>query len=231
VTRQSAQIEDAIPPRDGPEQGALPRFRFQTYLCNILSTKQATLMASQGALTSNALGTLRQQERNYQVAQEGIGVKGAAITAANQRNAATNAQSNTNNLRNNAQSNINNIRSTTTSAANAAARGAKPGSAPKGLTLGQQNGVYNSIDTLQSLVAQGLAAGHPESAIRAAAVNGTLSPKLKAQSPIYIDAAFELNTYGHILPTTAAQLHQIGLRGGRYQVGPAGSPGGLASPH
>jgi hypothetical protein len=53
-----------------------------------LSQKQASLIASRGALKATALGQLRTQERNYQVAQEGIGVKQASIGAQNARAAA-----------------------------------------------------------------------------------------------------------------------------------------------
>lgn len=43
-----------------------------------------------GALTSTALGQLRSQERNYQIAQEGLGVKTASLNATVQNNNAKN---------------------------------------------------------------------------------------------------------------------------------------------
>jgi hypothetical protein len=55
-------------------------------LANVpLNSKIATLQASQGTLAATALGQLRTQERNYQIAQAGLGIKQQTV-----QNTATN---------------------------------------------------------------------------------------------------------------------------------------------
>ncbi len=230
-----------------------------TQLANVpLSTKQATLMANQGALTSTALGQLRDRERSFMVAQQGLGVKAASITAANARNAANNATSRANNAATNATSASNNALTNQTSAQNNAANnatrvaigrgmqnlhgggsggggggGAKPLSTfDNNKVLGMLNRLENAITTMQR---QGIQTKQPNGTITTnkspteAQIRQALST-VDSTGGVLTQAAYELNGWGKLTPATAAQLHQMGVRGGSFrgapiQVGGTGVPG------
>lgn len=105
-------------------------------LANIpISQKEADLRASRGTLAATALGQLRTQERNYQIAQGTLGFKNATLATTQAQNTARNnltargqnitaANDKATQLNRAAaisQSNVNNLRTTNTSAANNAA--------------------------------------------------------------------------------------------------------------
>ena len=96
-----------------------------------LNAKIAGLQASRGALYSNALGSIRQSERNYQIAQEGLGQSAQKLNLTAQQNSITDAlkklginQAAAAAAARTATSAANNQRTTKTSAANNAANNA-----------------------------------------------------------------------------------------------------------
>lgn len=135
-----------------------------------LADKQASLIASRGALTATALGQLRSQERNYQIAQEGLGVKQSAINSENTRSANTISGENARSA--------NSIAAANQRSANAiAAEGARSAATIAGeasrnnaaiaarhsaaiiaaggktaLSTHEQNALYNEIDRLPNLI-------------------------------------------------------------------------------
>jgi hypothetical protein len=219
-----------------------------------INQKIADTQAQRGTLTTTALGQLRSQERNYQVAQEGLGVKtaslnatakqnqarnqltasGQRITAANdqQRNSIAQQNDLANQLDKTAALNEKTHNDAATQANRAAALAARSAAAgkPKALTTQQQNVQYGEIDRIQALISHAQSVGHAGTSIRSALQGGTYARGVPAYVKPLVDAAYELKGWGFITPATATALHAMGMRGGRYQVKnppAAARPGGI----
>lgn len=169
-----AQIGAAVPLAG---TSAISQLAKQGQLANEpLNSKIAAEDASRGALKATALGQLRTAERNYQIAQEGIGVKTQALqtTAAQDqaKNLLTERGQNItqgDNAARLAQQNLDSLRTTNTSAANNQANNSTrvllqqmKNSAAKGkrATGAAANAVFSHIDyvtgEIQNLVNNGL---------------------------------------------------------------------------
>jgi hypothetical protein len=200
-----------------------------------LTAKIGALQASRGALKATALGSLRQAERSYQIAEQGLQntANAQGITAANDvaRNKLTasgqavtmRGQSITqqNDLAKQLQASADLSEKTSNDALTQAYRRAAAiakGGGKGVLTQAQQNAMYSAIDQARTLIGTASAAGHTAAAIKQSLQTGTLIKGLPHMDPALIEAAYELKGWGYILPKTAQQLHMIGLRGGRYQV-------------
>jgi hypothetical protein len=200
-----------------------------------LNAKIAALDASKGALAANALGSLRTAERNYQVAQQGLGIKKA--TVANQtaianntiaydaakikQAAATLKLTGTLDAAKVSQlasaTGLSNARTTQALAAaglsKARANALGTGTTvTKPLTTAQQNKAYVEIGTIHGLINQARAQGKGRSAIEAV-LSG------RGYDAWAVAAALDVSyNNGQILPGTAALLRAAGLRGNRLQV-------------
>jgi len=187
--------------------------------------------ALKGALLSNAVGELRQQEIANSISRTSLLSKEQIAAAANATSAANTA----------AREKGANARSAAAIAARQAAaaalRQAKANAkgGGKGLSQGQQNTLYQTIDKLPSMVhlmqqpmtaAQAKKTGRPVGSVPSEQeIRAALGAKY---DPTFVEAAYELAGWGHILPQTASKLYQMGLRGTHFKVGPA--PAAPAAP-
>lgn len=219
-----------------------------------LNAKVASIDASKGSIYSTALGQLRTAERNYQVAQEGLGVKqqGQQLTAA--QNAAKNAltargqtltaQSKADALKvtsardqanqlSRAASLAERTRNDAASqaykeAALAAKNSGKPGGA-KPISAVSQVRLYGQITHIEGLIQQAQAGGIKDDQ----KIRGLLKSKY-SYPDTFIEAAFDLLGYGALTPQTARGLHAMGMRGGTFRgapikvrSAPTNQPGGI----
>jgi hypothetical protein len=230
----------AAVPLAGTEQiGGLAR---ANALANVpINQKISDEQAQRGNLTATALGQLRTQERNYQVAQEGLGVKQATLqtTAANDRArnkiASTNATTaqqraaitQQNDLANQElkQAGINvtsqndkadqGLRQAALSAKKAGSTGAaaKP---LKPLTANENNVANTRINQIMSAITTWQKQGMKNGKGVVTEVHPTdaqMRDVLGTQyaSPL-VEAAFDLLGYGSLRPGTAQALHNMGVR-------------------
>jgi hypothetical protein len=215
-----------------------------------LVSKIAALQAQKGALTATDLGKLRQQEVANQISRAGLGIKQQSLNVTAQNNAANqklkaqgqsitqqNDRANqalraagiqvtaaNNNARNQNAANANQIRANYdqgTLALRSAALAIKNsgGGAVKPLTTAQNNMVNASLGRIIGLIREGQGAKQTEQQIRSHLQTG-LNPSKKSYSPVLIQAAYELLGYGSIDRSTAAQLHNMGVRGTTYNNRP-----------
>ena len=95
----------------------------------------------------------------------------------------------------------------------AAGGGAKP------LTTLQNNAYWGKTSTVEQLIKDGQAKGLSEQQIRANLMDGQ-NPSKSKYDQVMIEAAYELLGYGSITQSTAANLHNYGVRGGTYNGKP-----------
>jgi hypothetical protein len=203
-----------------------------------LVSKIADLQAQRGALIGTNLTTLRQQQINNAITAQGLGLKGAAITAQNQRTQATIDAAN---RRNRASINAANQRNQRTIAGEnqrqqkalaAAQSKAKTGTgATKPLTPYQNNSMLTMLGQAASIYGEGRQAKLSPQQILQSLTSGR-SPSGKTMRPInptIAQAAMELWTYHFLNPRTARALYNMGVRGGTFQGRPiqvGGPPAG-----
>lgn len=205
-----------------------------------LNAKVADIQASKGSIYSTALGQLRTAERNYQVAQEGLGIKqqGQQLTAAQNatKNALTargqtlTAQAKANALKVTSANDQANQAAKAASLAErtnndalsqayrqaslAAKSSGKPGGA-KPISAVSQVRLYGQITHIEGLIQQAQAGGIKDDQ----KIRGLLKSKY-SYPDTFIEAAFDLLGYGALTPQTARGLHAMGMRGGTFRGAP-----------
>lgn len=205
-----------------------------TQLANVpLANQQAGLIAKKGALAATALGQLRTQERNYQIAQAGLGIKSATqqttaandaarnaltaagITAANSRNAASILAANQRNAAT-IQGQADRQAITIANKNRATGAGATKPLSPNlnAKALGQLSRAIGVIQQAQQTTNPDGSKKYTEAQIR------SLTAAHYGVPDYMIQAGYELLGYGRISPRTAAAMHAAGIRGGTYNSQP-----------
>jgi hypothetical protein len=209
-----------------------------------LTSKLSAENADYGSDLATALGKLRQQEITNQISDAGLGIKQQVANntvadnirttgtsaANNQRTTATSAA---NNQRTTATSTANNERTTSTSAANNAANNAQKqiqlnleygSGSSKPLTTNENNTALTQLGEVQSAIKAWQQTGMKNSSGQVTVAHPTDAQMRQVlggkYSPVLVQAAFELLGWGHITPSTAAEMHQAGIRGGSYNSAP-----------
>jgi hypothetical protein len=197
----------------------------------------ASAIAKRGDLVTSDLGKIRQQEITNQIADAGLGIKEQSAQASLGRTQAAlqNAQTgriraqNTANEQNpsrvgspawervqnvnnkNWSSNPNAVGSPAWSRIQTAkARSSKNGQA-KPLSTLENNTWFQKLGEVEQLIKDGHQHGGTGQQIRASLLDGS-NPSKHPYPSVMIDAAWELNGYGAIQPSTAAALRAMGIR-------------------
>jgi hypothetical protein len=96
---------------------------------------------------------------------------------------------------------------------------AKAGGAAKPLSPNENNSWFKNLNQVEQLIKDGQSHGGTEAQIRASLSDGS-NPSKKGYDPVMIQAAYELLGYGSVDQSTAAAMHNMGLRGGTYNNQP-----------
>src|ERR1035437_1845782 len=205
-----------------------------------LNAKIGALQASRGALKATALGALRTQQRNYQIAEQGlqntanapgitvaqdvaknkltasgqaVTMRGQDLTAAGK--AATNALTASGQQITSARDQANALYHN----ALRAQKQGKLGTAAKPMAPAQNSKFWGQVQKTLGLIqeAQG-SIGKPNGAV-AGTIRTTISAKFGFTDAV-IETAYELLGYGSISASQAQILHGMGVRGGTYKGAP-----------